>query len=137
MLLTCHLDLRLVALLALTTAAPGCAVVVDETNQHAACVLPGEPDTAVMVNVDHGCAPCGDNLEMGCTVELDGDELIVESTFTYEESRQPCDLACQFISSNCQTSDPVPAGSYTIRYGDRTATLEVPSEGEAPCFPRS
>ena len=142
-------------LLALAFSTTACAgPVIDEANEHAACVLASEPNETFMVDpeggptvqfvadaplwvgVDHGCRPCGDNLEMGCTVEVEGDEVIVESTFNYEESRRPCDTACGFISSKCQTSEAVPAGSYTIRYGDRTAMLEVPSSSEVPCFPR-
>ena len=132
----------------------GCANVVDEANEHAACVLASEPsdnnmidpeagptdefmaDAPLWVSVDYGCAPCGDNLETGCSIEVQGDELIVETIFNYEESRRPCDLACGLLNAKCQTPDPVPAGSYTIRYGDRTAMLEIPSSGEVPCFPR-
>ncbi len=145
----------LTSLFALVLTTMGCAgEVIDEANEHAACVLATDPgstfmadpeagptmqfmaDAPLWVGVDHGCRPCGDKLETGCTVEVESDQIVVETTFNYEDSRRPCDAICGFISSTCQTPGPVPAGAYTIVYGDRTATLEIPSESSTPCFPR-
>lgn len=149
--MTLRHGIQVLLTLALTT---GCANVVDESNEHAACVLANEPsdfneidpeggptndfiaDAPLWVSVDYGCAPCGKNLETGCTIEVEGDEIIVESTYNYEETNRPCDAACGLTTAKCQTKDPVPAGTYTISYGDRTAMLEIPSSGEVPCFPR-
>lgn len=130
----------------------GCTDPIDESNTHRACVWADEPgdffqidpeggptidyvaDQTLWVGVDHGCLGCNKNLEHGCSITVTGDEIEIESTFSFERPRGSCDASCEQITSRCETEDPVPAGTYTVSYAGETAQLEIPGEREALCF---
>jgi hypothetical protein len=78
------------------------------------------------------CAPCGaTDIMTSCSIERDGSTLTVSASASWwKEDVDVCTADCLVLETTC-TSEPLPAGIYTVEYGDETTTLEVPSMGPA------
>lgn len=89
----------------------------------------GEPIEFV-VKLENCAAPCASEVTTGCRVKLEGTTLEVEASasYTVPGEDQDCAAICHAVRATC-TSDPLPAGSYTLRYGQQTTSFEVPSAG--------
>lgn len=80
---------------------------------------------------------CDTDRESGCTVQLEGNVLRVESHLEWTRGPGPaCTDDCGIMTAVCQ-SPPLPAGTYTVRHGAQEMVLTVPSESaQAPCTAR-
>jgi hypothetical protein len=100
--------------------------------------LSGEPDAPHAVDIDfHVCmsSSCDSLVESTCEAVLSGSELTITATATVASKHGACTADCGELLVNCQT-DPLPAGTYDVIYGDQQATLTVPgtTAGEPTCF---
>jgi hypothetical protein len=60
--------------------------------------------------------------------------LVVHSRLTFEHKRgTACDTDCSPIVAGCETEALKP-GKYTVKYGARSFSLQVPSTVREPCF---
>jgi len=70
-----------------------------------------------------------------CSVERSGTVLAAKLDVQFERTTQgPCTDFRQCTPAVCRVP-PLEAGSYTLRYGDDTLALEVPSSGKLKCLP--
>jgi hypothetical protein len=71
-----------------------------------------------------------------CGVELDQQELILQSHFRYDDPPpdQGCIAVCGRLTAVCR-SPAVPAGRYEVRHGEARYALDLPSDVERPCWP--
>jgi len=77
-------------------------------------------------------ASCDVNRLASCDVQRAGSVLTVTSHISYEElDSEICTLDCGILSASC-TSDELPAGAYTVVFGEQHFGLDVPST-IAPC----
>lgn len=100
--------------------------------------LSGEPDTAHSVEIDfHVClsSSCDSLVESMCEATLSGSELTITATATVASKHGACTADCGQVLVTCET-DPLPAGTYDVIYGDQQGTLTVPAAvvGESTCF---
>jgi hypothetical protein len=71
-----------------------------------------------------------------CWAEQDGHTLIVNSRFfSFHNDGSSCDSDCLEVDSSCDTPVLKP-GKYTVRHGDKTYKLQIPSTLNDPCFSR-
>jgi hypothetical protein len=85
-----------------------------------------------------GCASqeCVALPTLQCWVEREGETLVVHSRYSGEQHRERvCKDKCEEVTAGCPAPE-LPAGSYTVRYGDRTMTLKLPSVLREPCVRR-
>ena len=62
--------------------------------------------------------------------------LVVHSRLSFEHKRGTvCTKDCHPVVAGCET-DVLKAGTYTVKYGERTFSLRVPSVLSDPCFKR-
>jgi len=123
-----------IALLASMTACVGTSTT-DLQDKGEACVLPADADDAHQVEVDFlEClsSSCDSLVDSSCSVSLDGDTLTIEASGTIESQGRTCTADCGQSLVTCETP-PLPAGTYTLVYGDSTASLEVPSLETRTC----
>lgn len=82
-----------------------------------------------------GCASeeCITRPTLQCWAELDGEQIVVHSRYSGEQAvGRVCTDKCEPVTAGC----PLPelrAGTYTVRYGDRTMALKIPSTLRSPC----
>jgi hypothetical protein len=71
-----------------------------------------------------------------CSAERDGNTLVVHSRYNgYHKDDATCDQECRPVYTGCET--PIlEAGRYTVRYGEKTFQLKIPSTLKDPCFLR-
>lgn len=76
---------------------------------------------------------CGSVEEAWCTAELDGDTIVVhaEAVVTPPRPGSACPLVGLVLAPECETP-PLPAGEWTLIYGDGSAEFVVPSEVDDP-----
>jgi hypothetical protein len=94
-------------------------------------------DAALTVYVVSGeCMSACDRHSRGsCTLQVDGDQLHLTSKFVWEEpDDDTCTLQCIKSVVSCE-SEPLPAGNYTLTYGDQRMALSVPGEVSGDCQP--
>ena len=95
-----------------------------------------EDGDAVVASVQfEDCLGCGArDVVTSCSLELDGDTLILVSdgSYVYEEPDGDCTMSCRPFVAEC-ASPPIAAGSFTVQHGDQTFTIEVPGDVEG-CY---
>jgi hypothetical protein len=99
--------------------------------------LSGDPDAAHSVEIDfYVCmsSSCDSLVESSCEATLSGTELTITATATVASKGGACTADCQQLLVSCET-DPLPAGTYDLIYGDQQGTLTVPAAtaGEPTC----
>lgn len=72
-----------------------------------------------------------------CWVEQEGNTLTVSSRFFsfHHDDGSVCDSDCLEVDASCETPVLKP-GKYTVRHGDKTYGLQIPSTLKDPCFSR-
>jgi hypothetical protein len=100
--------------------------------------LSGAPDTAHSIEIDfHVClsSSCDSVVDSVCEATLSGTDLTITATATVASSHGACTADCGQLLVNCET-EPLPAGTYDLIYGDQHGTLTVPgaTAGEPTCF---
>lgn len=76
---------------------------------------------------------CDVDRKQACAIALDGNTLTVTATVSWRTSgANECTSDCGRPRPGC-TSDPLPAGSYTLRYRGQTTSFDVPGDIAAPC----
>jgi hypothetical protein len=79
---------------------------------------------------------CDDVPLLQCWIEREADTLTVHSRFaSFHKDGSTCSSECLEVDSACTTPE-LPAGKYTVRYGDTRYVLRVPSTLRAPCLKR-
>ena len=141
---------RIITLAALLTTAVGCASTYREEDPGRACLVGDAADVArvtdgaastsleadeaatVVVVVEECVSGSVRWLEKTCTAELSGTTLEIAA---FAKSRTPTSvtLDCQFVTVECATP-PLPAGEYTLTYGDASETIQVPFDGPMACL---
>lgn len=104
-----------------------CAVEEDHVDEGAACVA-GEVGQPHDVSVDFGVctsSSCDTVEHASCTATLEGTTLTIEATATIRSKGNQCTLDCGAVTTSCQTP-PLPAGVYTLVYGEDSVELTVP-----------
>jgi hypothetical protein len=118
----------------------------DATDEGAFCIgtssssdppitLEASKPIVVTVVYDSCLSGCANDLEGTCTVERDGNKLVVHSEFSYDDGKIPgasCPSVCVPLSAQC-SSGPLEAGSYTIVHGVRTMSLSLQSTLTTTC----
>lgn len=70
-----------------------------------------------------------------CHVEVDGDEVLLETLFSIETPyRLQCKSDCRQAEASGISAAPLDAGTYTVTLGASTAILEVPSKQKLVCL---
>lgn len=80
---------------------------------------------------------CTSARSASCTVLLEGNQLIVDAEGSYIDESSAgtsCTTACNTLDAECRTPGPLPAGEYTVVYGDASMPLTVPSLTGLYCF---
>lgn len=138
------------ALLLLLVAGCEGASFDDYTDRGTACVYAQRPamlydvvresqtypaDTALAVEVFMGCAAggCTSVVAKTCTVTQTGDVIEISTELETKTEGSVCTDDCQIVNVSCDI-DPLPAGTYTVRYGPNEAQLEVGATQESPCI---
>jgi hypothetical protein len=72
-----------------------------------------------------------------CWVEQEGNTLTVSSRFFsfHNDDGSTCHDNCLEVDASCETPVLKP-GKYTVRHGDKTYKLQIPSTLKDPCFSR-
>jgi hypothetical protein len=99
-----------------------------------ACIS-GAADEPHSIEVDFPTclsSSCDSVVESMCEATLSGTQLTINATATISMIRPgPCTLDCQPVLVTCET-DPLPAGSYDLVFGDVQGTLTVPAATADP-----
>ncbi len=95
------------------------------------------PDQPVTVEVLHrGClsASCSTDRAASCTVSRSGGTLTVRANLSWtQETGGPCTADYDSLRVMC-SSEPLPAGTYSVVFGEHTTTLTVATSSTArPC----
>lgn len=104
-----------------------CATEEDLVDQGMACVS-GEAGQPHDVSVDFGVcksSSCDEVLHASCSATLEGTTLTVEATARIRSKDGPCTEDCGSVTAECETP-PLPAGEYTLVYGEDSVALTVP-----------
>lgn len=77
---------------------------------------------------------CDARPNLQCWLELEGDTIHVHTKyFSFHKDGSSCTKDCLEVDASCET--PVlKAGKYTIKHGDKTYGLQIPSVVKKPCF---
>ena len=80
---------------------------------------------------------CDERPNLQCWVERDGAQgLLVRSRFSsLHKDGASCTQDCLELDTACETEE-LPAGKYSVRYGDKTYKLVIPSTLRDPCLRR-
>jgi hypothetical protein len=84
----------------------------------------------------NGCLnkACDDKSMLQCWIEREGDTLIAHSRFaSFHKDGSACTKDCLEVDAACETPALAP-GKYTVRYGDKSFKLQIPSVVRSPCF---
>ena len=77
---------------------------------------------------------CDDRTLLQCWTERDGPTLTVHSRFaSHRKDGAACAKDCLQVEAACETP-PLEPGQYTVRHGDKSYSLKIPSVLKAPCF---
>jgi len=120
------------------SGAPSAACTTVQADEGELCVTPTADlfaggtiaaDQPLNIHVQlPGCAPgCARDTVETCSVKREGSTLRVSSYFSATAPVSAlCPASCRFQIANC-TSEPLPAGQYTLILGSQTVQLMVPS----------
>lgn len=93
----------------------------------------GQPVQIVVGYVGCLSSSCDVDRSASCSVSLVGDTLTVTAELRWTEAGSLCTDDCRRLSASC-ASVALPAGSYTVVFGSRTATVGIgTSSVAAPC----
>ncbi len=121
-----HHTIALLGAAALLTACPPGLTHLTDTDPGNACFPDGlAEDDTLDVTITNTCySGSTENMVMSCEVAVVGDVVTISSTADYD--LPPAVTAdCQNVETSC-SSEPLPAGNYTIRYGDSEEAFDVP-----------
>jgi hypothetical protein len=77
---------------------------------------------------------CDELPMLQCSVERVGSDLIVHTRyFSFHKDGSSCTEGCLEVDSSCETPELTP-GKYTVRHGDKTYELQIPSVLRRPCL---
>ena len=78
---------------------------------------------------------CDDLPMLECWVDKEGDDTLVLHShfFSYHKDGAKCGKDCLAIDAMCSSPDLAP-GKYTIKHGDKTYPLQIPSSLKQPCL---
>jgi hypothetical protein len=78
---------------------------------------------------------CDDLPLLECWVDKEGDDTLVLHThfFSYHKDGATCSKDCLALDTMCSSPDLAP-GKYTIKHGDKTYPLQIPSVLKKPCL---
>jgi hypothetical protein len=78
---------------------------------------------------------CYDKPMLQCWAESEaGNTIVVHSRFaSLHKDDSKCTKDCLGVDASCVTP-ALPAGKYTLQYGDKTFKLQIPSVVKKPCF---
>lgn len=77
---------------------------------------------------------CDQRPSLQCQVERQGDTLVVRSRYWGEhKDGATCTQDCKSVTASCTTPE-LEAGTYTVKHGEATFTLEIPGVLREPCF---
>jgi hypothetical protein len=83
-----------------------------------------------------GCAgrDCLREVTLQCWVDMDGKAITVHTRFSgLQNLANTCSEECQSTTAQCNTPE-LPAGTYTLTYGDRKQTLRIPGVVRKACW---
>jgi hypothetical protein len=82
---------------------------------------------------------CDDRPTLQCWIERESDDTFVVKTrfFSFHRDGAECTKDCMELDTACWTQEPLNAGKYKIRHGDKTYKLQLPSVVRDPCFGKS
>jgi hypothetical protein len=144
------LALSFAAAAALVTA--GCAedVALEDTGTACLALEPGgwptgglsfEVGEPLYVTVRlHEClsSSCDVSPWAECEVSVAGGTITITASGGYTDeggAAAACTSDCVILETSCQTAGPMPAGDYTVRYGDAEIPLAIPSLTGNYCVP--
>lgn len=114
--------------LSLTTACAESRDVVHEDVGHA-CVrgFEDQPHTVLVDFQICQSSSCDEQIATGCVTTLEGNTITIEASATIRGPKrlQACTDDCGFTFAECETP-ALPAGTYTLVYGEGTTELVVP-----------
>lgn len=115
------------AIAAFALLASGCGLHDEVITDEGQVCLAGE------VQVTSPCvSACAENVDAGCSVDVAGRDITVVSHFAFDVPDSACIALCGSLEARCELP-PLAEGSYTVRHGDDTATIDMGSPG-AHCF---
>jgi hypothetical protein len=143
-----------VAVAALACGGPG-RVPRKAVDEGQPCVFARKPTSSVIVSVQpphrfvagaplhvgvtSGClsSSCSSDRASRCTITREGTKLTVTSETSWVDVKHDrCTADCQRAFATCET-EPLPAGEYTLAFGRRAMTVQIPAERAGPlCMPR-
>jgi hypothetical protein len=113
-----------------------------------ACLAPGDEtafsdcservipdDVPFRVSVDFGVclsSSCDRELHAACRASRSGNVVTITAEATVEFEQGTCTLDCNSLSTECEL-EPLPAGSYEVRYGEASSSITVPSTTAMGC----
>ena len=92
------------------------------------------------IELAHTCVSSSQfDRDYSCGVTLDGDEIVVESVFTYSTKGNSTTLDCGTITTECSIDVP-DDGTYTVIHGEEALDIEIvdgavvlPVDSDAVC----
>jgi len=90
-------------------------------------------DLVLTVRLDECISACARDTEASCDARLDGDEIVVHSEGHWSDSNETCIAVCASLEAECVLEDVAP-GEYTVRHGEESWPLVLPSEIEGECL---
>lgn len=94
-------------------------------------VDPGPTEMTVTFNTCLSSS-CDTLTDKNCSVSLDGDEVVVESSATIESEGGACTDDCGRATVTCDSPD-LETGEYTLIHGDASRSFHLPSASESIC----
>jgi hypothetical protein len=77
---------------------------------------------------------CDDLPSLQCAVDREGQTLTVQARYIgYHKDGATCTEGCAEVTAGCSTPNLEP-GKYTVKYGEHTFALQIPSVMRKPCF---
>lgn len=88
---------------------------------------------------DFGCRPCAEDVQVGCSVTLEGELVSIETFVSGSSGGSDCasggdgdGYTCDDVYAQCD-SPALPEGQYQVVHGDQVLDIEVPSTVAGAC----
>ena len=87
-----------------------------------------DPITVHYVPLSCYSSSCTQNIDIACTATVKGSVITIAGTGSWEVASgdQECTADCGLGDAQC-TIDPLPKGTYEVRFGSESASLTIPS----------